>query len=148
MSFQRILCPVDLSGFSEQAIRVASSIARADGGTLHFLYVAMPELPLSAAGAVPDVNAHLKMEEAKLQLIRPVNGEVPFVNHFIRGEPVQVIVDFVKEHGIDLVVMPTHGRTGLLRLLMGSVTEKVVRLAPCPVLVVKSPEVDNKAAAE
>lgn len=148
MSFQHILCPVDLSGFSEQAIRVASSIARADGGKLYFLYVAMPELPMSAAGVIPDVNAHLKMEQAKLEQIRPAQADVPCERFFIRGEPVQVIIDFVKDHNIDLIVMPTHGRTGLLRLLMGSVTEKVVRLAPCPVLAVKSPVADSSGKNE
>jgi nucleotide-binding universal stress UspA family protein len=55
------------------------------------------------------------------------------------GDPAQVIVQFARERGCSLIVMGTHGRTGLERLLMGSVAEQVVRKAPCPVLTVKTP---------
>jgi nucleotide-binding universal stress UspA family protein len=56
------------------------------------------------------------------------------------SSPAFAIVDYAGEHGIDLIVMGTHGRGALAHLLMGSVAEKVVRLAPCPVLTVRHPE--------
>ena len=58
--------------------------------------------------------------------------------HVVKGRPGAEILRFVQQHDVDLVVMPTHGLTGLEHLLMGSVAEKVVRQAPCPVLVVKA----------
>ncbi|MEQ1903377.1 MAG: universal stress protein [Pirellulaceae bacterium] len=140
MSFKRILCPVDLSPSSDQAIRVASSIAKGDAAKLLFLHVAMPELPLSASSAIPEVNHALAIEKEKFLQIRPCDGGVDCEHLFVRGEPVEVILDTVKKQDVDLIVMPTHGRTGLARLLMGSVAEKVVRLASCPVLVVKTPD--------
>jgi nucleotide-binding universal stress UspA family protein len=62
---------------------------------------------------------------------------VPVTRHLVIGSPAAAIVRFAKSQGVDYIVMPTHGRTGLARLLMGSVAEEVVRKAPCPVLTVK-----------
>jgi nucleotide-binding universal stress UspA family protein len=140
MSFKRILCPVDLSPSSNQAIRVASSIAKGDTAKLLFLHVAMPDLPPSASSAIPEVNHALMIEKEKFLQVKPCDAGVDCEHLFVRGEPVEVILDTIKKQEVDLIVMPTHGRTGLARLLMGSVAEKVVRLASCPVLVVKTPD--------
>ncbi len=140
MTYRRILCPIDLSPFSQQAINVASSMAKSEGATLCFLFVAMPPLPASAGMAIAEVNSSIAEQKKLFEEIRPSREGVTFEHHLERGEPIHVIVDFIKDHAIDLVIMPTHGRSGLLRLVMGSVAEHVVRKATCPVLIVKSPE--------
>ncbi|MEZ6097028.1 MAG: universal stress protein [Pirellulaceae bacterium] len=140
MAYQRILCPVDLSEFSREAIKVASSMAKAGDGKVIFLFVAMPELPHSAGAAISEVDHVIEEQRHEFDQVKPTIDGVECEHVLIRGEPIHVIVDYVKENDIDLVVMPTHGRSGLLRLLMGSVAEHVVRKAPCPVLVIKTPE--------
>ena len=140
MTFKRILCPVDLSPSSDQAIRVASSIAKGEAAKLLFLHVAMPELPLSAGSAIPEVNHALMIGKEKFLQVQPCDTGIDCDHLFVRGEPVDVILDTINKQEIDLIIMPTHGRTGLARLLMGSVAERVVRLASCPVLVVKTPD--------
>jgi universal stress protein A len=63
----------------------------------------------------------------------------------VQGVPFQTIIDAARDHGVDLIVMGTHGRTGLTHVFMGSVAEKVVRLAPCPVLVTRGTTEDAGA---
>jgi universal stress protein A len=138
MSYKNILCPIDLSPFNEEAIKIASAMAKSEGATLHFLYVALPILPPSSGMAIGEVEQTLIEERDAFEKIRPTTESVNFKHHFMRGELVHVIVDFIHDNKVDLVVMPTHGRTGLMRLLMGSVAEHVVRKAECPVLVVKA----------
>jgi nucleotide-binding universal stress UspA family protein len=77
---------------------------------------------------------------SQLEQIRPVNPGIPVQHVFLIGDPAGEIVRYAADRGIDLIVMGTHGRTGLERLLMGSVAEKVMREAPCSVLVVKLPK--------
>src|SRR5205807_10460837 len=72
-----------------------------------------------------------------LEQIRPANPNIPVRHVFLEGEPATEIVRYARESGVDRIVMGTHGRTGTERLLMGSVAEKVLRDAPCSVLVVK-----------
>src|SRR5204863_6825990 len=75
----------------------------------------------------------------QLSQIRPVDARIA-VNHLLLGgDPPTEIVNYARDAGIDLIVIGTHGRTGVERLLMGSVAEKVLREAPCSVLVVKLP---------
>jgi nucleotide-binding universal stress UspA family protein len=69
----------------------------------------------------------------------PTDHNVPFEHRLLVGEPATAIVEDAEKEGADLIVMGTHGRTGLSRLLMGSVAEAVVRRAKCPVLTVKHP---------
>jgi nucleotide-binding universal stress UspA family protein len=67
-------------------------------------------------------------------------GHLPVHSEVREGNPFQEIVQFARDRDVDLIVMGTHGRSGLVHVLMGSVTEKVVRKAPCPVLTVRHPE--------
>jgi nucleotide-binding universal stress UspA family protein len=82
------------------------------------------------------------LEEAHNQLRDLISGnsESDWNTEVISGNPGDAIIDYAKEHGGDLIVMGTHGRTGLRHLLMGSVAEHVVRHAPCPILIVRSVE--------
>jgi nucleotide-binding universal stress UspA family protein len=88
---------------------------------------------------------HVSRAEARdywrrqLEQIRPVDPGIRVEHVLLEGDPAREIVCYSRDHGIDLVVMGTHGRTGLERMLMGSVAEKVLRGASCSVLVVKMP---------
>ncbi len=135
MNFQRILCPIDLSENSRQAIDLAAALVDAGrGGELVLLYVAIPDLPASSGFAIPSVNAAVDEERRKLETIRPSRSGIAVRHEVVRGEPAESICEFAQKENCDLIVMTTHGRTGLFRLLMGSVAEHVLRHAPCPVL--------------
>jgi nucleotide-binding universal stress UspA family protein len=134
----KILFPVDFSKHGEQALKMAVSLARDLHGELVLLHVEEP--PLAYGGGefyygMPEPNR----EQLKRMLNEVSIGDtdLPVTRHVEVGSPATVIVQFAKDHDMDYIVMPTHGRTGLNRLLMGSVTEEVVRKAPCPVITVK-----------
>jgi nucleotide-binding universal stress UspA family protein len=78
-----------------------------------------------------------------LAQIVPTDPNVPYEHKLLVGDPATSIVDLAESEGVDLIVLGSHGRTGLTRLLMGSVAEAVVRKAKCPVLTVKQPEKTN-----
>ena len=137
MNWKKILVPTDFSHLSDQAVGVAAALARESSGTLILLHV--EEAPVAyGAGemyygiAEPDTAALQKM----LQEIR-VPENVSVERHLAAGEPAGTIVRFAEENAVDLIVLSTHGRTGLVRLLMGSVAEEVVRRAKCLVLTLK-----------
>jgi universal stress protein A len=137
MNWKKILVPTDFSHLSDQAVGIAVALAKESSGTVILLHV--EEAPVAyGAGemyygiAEPDTDALRKM----LQEIRLPEG-VAVERHLTAGEPAGAIVRFAEENGVDLVVMSTHGRTGLVRLLMGSVAEEVVRRAKCLVLTLK-----------
>lgn len=137
MNWKKILVPTDFSHLSDQAIGIAGALARESSGTVILLHV--EEAPVAyGAGemyygiAEPDTEALRRM----LQEIRLPDG-VAVERHLTAGEPGGAIVRFAEESGVDLIVMSTHGRTGLMRLLMGSVAEEVVRRAKCLVLTLK-----------
>ena len=123
-----ILYPTDFSSYSNQAYLHAVSIAERHGAELTVVYV--------ASG---DQGQERDYWRGQLEQIRPANPNITFDHKFLEGDPATEIVRFAGEEGFDLIVMGTHGRTGLDRLLMGSVAEKVLREAPCSVLVVKLP---------
>ena len=140
---ERILVPTDFSDTSEAALRYGVAIARAFKAQLHLLHV--PEHPGEAAeteypiglfenmqNAANDRLGHL-LPEAEARELRP--------ECVMRlGKPTDEIVRYAAEQKMDLIVMGTHGREGVTRMVTGSVAEKVVRRAPCPVLAVHNPE--------
>ena len=75
----------------------------------------------------------------ELESVRPTNSKIPVTHVFMEGDPAEEIVRYADDAGIDVIVMGTHGRTAQERQLMGSVAERVMRDAPCSVLVVKMP---------
>jgi nucleotide-binding universal stress UspA family protein len=75
----------------------------------------------------------------ELENVKPTVSSVRFEQHYLTGRPGTEIVDFAVDNNIDLIVMASHGRSGISRLLLGSIAEEVMRKAPCPVLVVKQP---------
>ena len=124
-----ILYPTDFSPYSNQAYFHAVCLAEAHGASLTFLYVLQP----GSTDAAED-RRHWKEQ---LEQMRPGNPRIA-VNHvLLEGDPATEIASYAADARIDLIVIGTHGRTGEDRILMGSVAEKVVREAPCSVMVVK-----------
>ena len=141
MHAKRILCPLDFSENSQIALGYASSLAKEGGAKLYLVHVDDSQVPYDAGFAAyvaPPNNIESLREQ--LAAIVPRHEGVEYEHHLLVGHPADAIVDFANEHGIDLIVMGTHGRTGVARLVMGSIAEAVVRRAECPVLSVKHPE--------
>jgi nucleotide-binding universal stress UspA family protein len=151
--FRRILCPVDLTSSSEAAVRQATALARWHHAELHALHVIplLPELwavPLSvgAAGLEPRITAGFRTELEKLFAPAREEGVLTSVE-LAEGDAGLEILRRADEKGNDLIVIGTHGRGGLERLLLGSVAEKVLRHARCPVLTVRDPAPSEPAHA-
>lgn len=140
MKPRRILVPIDFSAGSDAALEMATSLARDSGGSLVLVHVEI--IPLSAAGgeylyAMPEPPTEELL--AKLDAVAVPDSHVPVERRLLAGDPADAIVRLAQTEDVDMIVMGTHGRRGLSRLLMGSVAETVVRAAPCPVLTVKQP---------
>ena len=138
MNAKRILCPLDFSENSQAALGYASSLAKESGAKLFLVHVDDSQVPYDAGFAAyvaPPNNREILMEQ--LVAIVPTLDDVEYEHQLLLGHPADAIVDFSKEHNIDLIVMGTHGRTGVARLVMGSIAEAIVRRAECPVLTVK-----------
>ena len=141
-----ILVPVDFSAQSDAAFEYALALAGKLGARLDLLHVfqvpafAFPD----AAVAIPTETLVevQKAAEARLGTLqkRAEQAGVPATTDLFEGAPFVEIVRAARAREVDLIVMGTHGRTGLRHALLGSVAEKVVRKAPCPVLVVRSPD--------
>jgi nucleotide-binding universal stress UspA family protein len=141
LQITRILVPTDFSAHSRQALKYACAIAERFSSELHLLNVVQP-LALSTpyVGALPDELMYpvpaARQELDKLEA--PGLEQAASVERAVRtGTPFVEIVRYAREKNIDLIVMGTHGHGGLVHALLGSVAEKVVRKAGCPVLTVR-----------
>jgi len=146
-----ILLPTDFSQPSSAAVPYACDLAEVFGAELHVLHVIhdlATEVPDFGMGlAFPGYLEHLpermqKLEEAAIHQLSDVLPEgwnkTRIVLATRKGPPFQRIIEYAREHQTDLVVMGTHGRGMLKHTLLGSVAERVVRKAPCPVLTVRA----------
>src|SRR5262245_49077140 len=131
INIQKILYATDFSSYSNQAYFHAVTLAESHEASLTILFVFNP--------ARQEDGESRQYWRQQLEQIRPVNPHIPVRHVFMEGDPAEEIVAYAAKAGMDLIVMGTHGRTGLERLLMGSVAEKVMREANCSVLVVKLP---------
>ena len=135
--FTRILCPIDFNGNSFNALRTAARLAQRDQAKLYLLHVvAHTDTVVISA---PLIEARTR-ENAAEELRKLAERELAGVEHesLVRfGHPAAEILEAEREIDADLVVMATHGRVGVPRVFLGSVTEKVVRESSCPVLVVR-----------
>ena len=143
MQLKQILIPIDFSDYSDQALRWGVSLAQKYGAQLLLLHV-IPEV-------LEEVSAR---ESAGEQLVIELTAEVEAQLHEIArqglkegvavdvrvadGEPADAILRMARQEKVDLIVMGTHGRTGLSHLLLGSTAEAVVRAAACPVFTVRA----------
>jgi nucleotide-binding universal stress UspA family protein len=138
INVKTILYPTDFSTYSNQAYFHAIALAHKHGANLTILYVYTPEA--DTPRGTGNGGAGRDYWRSQLEQIRPIDSNIPVHHVFLEGDPATEIVRYARDAGIDLIVMGTHGRTGLERLLMGSVTERVMREAACSVLVVKMPK--------
>jgi universal stress protein A len=145
LPFRTILVPTDFSRCARRALEYAAKLARASGATLVIQHVT--ELPYGLHGAeriAPDgrpvrVDDYAR-ESARARLDEEATRLGPAIRVFARseiGDAVEMILEAAEELGVDLIVMGTHGRTGWQRGLLGSVAERVVRGARCPVLTIR-----------
>lgn len=143
LHLNNILHPTDYSDQSEYAFRLACSLARDHTATLTVLHVVTtlgPEnVTVGEAVSQLEPEAYLQKLWADLRQIKASDPAIPVHHRLAEGEPGAEIVRAAKDVGAALIVMGTHGRTGLKRLLMGSVAEQVMRNAHCPVLTVRNP---------
>jgi nucleotide-binding universal stress UspA family protein len=145
--FNHILVPTDFSVYSDAALEYARAIAAQFRSTLHLLHVIDAQLVAGPPGSEiyigesAELHAEL-FDNAKDRLAqraaRPAGAPFTVTTEVIVGTSAPAIIDVAAGRGIDLIVMGTHGRTGLAHLLMGSVAERVVRFAPCPVLTIRN----------
>jgi nucleotide-binding universal stress UspA family protein len=143
-SIRKILVPVDFSDHSARVLRLAAELCRKHEASATLLHVWEPELipardtyQLFDPRSLPNGLAHLKeaLETAKHELL--ANGAMQVETSLEHGKPDQEILSFARAGGFSLIVMGTHGRTGLVHALLGSVAEHVVRRANCPVMTVR-----------
>jgi nucleotide-binding universal stress UspA family protein len=125
----KILDPTDFSSYSNQAYFHAVGLAETYGASLTVVYVHTPGSPGDRG-----------RWQSQLEQVRPANPKIAVSHVLLEGDPAAEIARFAADAGIDVIVIGTHGRTGVDRLVMGSVAERVMREAPCSVLVVKLPK--------
>jgi nucleotide-binding universal stress UspA family protein len=141
LTIRTILHPTDFSEYSQYAFQLAAALARDHGAHLVVLHVGITPIVAFGEGVLPVDTGALEQELGeKLAQIQAADPQVKVEHRLIMGpEPVAEILQTAAEEPCELIVMGTHGRTGLRRALMGSVAEQIVRKAPCPVLTVKMP---------
>ena len=142
LALKKILVPIDFSETSVGALRHAIGLAKQFKASLCLLYVYEPPTFLAGYHTLPiTVPDDQVMQKARIQLdsLVPPEGEpgLPLQSFVRRGKAFDEIVKFAQEQAVDLIVISTHGYTGLKHTLMGSTAERVIRHAQCPVLVVR-----------
>ena len=148
-AIKKVLHPTDFSEVSGYAFQLACALARDFGSKLILVHVRpLPVVVPVEAGApsfeLPDDSDDLRRQ---LNALRPHDPEVPVERHLLVGDEATEIDKLAAMERCDLIVMGTHGRTGFGRVFLGSVAEKVVRTATCPVLTIKRPLPGAEAAA-
>jgi universal stress protein A len=153
VDFRRILCPVDFSETSRHALGYGVALAQKCGAELIVLHVVEDVPLLTAYAGVPEMELletaekSARAELAQLLAGLPAGGGAG-QSDVVRGKSHKAILEYANKVRADLIVMGTHGRSGLDHAFFGSVTERVIRRAPCPVLIVRHPSVLGGAQAE
>jgi nucleotide-binding universal stress UspA family protein len=139
---KRIFIPTDFSDCSEEAVEYAISLAQVFQARVFLLHVMEPvvyglDFSVTHPGAEPTVRQRLgEMMQQRVEKIRGLGIEAE--GHFVTGTPFVEIIKAAQKHAADLIIMGTHGRTGLAHILLGSTAERVIQRARCPVLTVKA----------
>jgi nucleotide-binding universal stress UspA family protein len=144
--FHRILVPTDFSPDAEQAVRVASELSRIYSAPLTLIHIYDPvayPLPdgymLYTPGQLSRMWEEFERRLAQAKADAQAAGAIQPETRLLQGLTAAEIVRFAKHEGYDLIVMGTHGRKGVARVLLGSVAARVVQIAECPVLTVRRP---------
>lgn len=149
LSFKNVLLATDFSLFSDSAVPYAAAICRRFGGTLHTAHVLSDTAVIMMTGGVDYVSMATLYDDAIAEAkdkLRQVADGFEGISHreYVRqGQIWENLAAIVEESSIDLIILGTHGRTGLGKLLLGSVAEDILRHAPCPVLTV-GPQVSTR----
>ncbi|MGA9405773.1 MAG: universal stress protein [Bacteroidota bacterium] len=149
IALRKILVPIDFSDYSKKALHYAIPFAQQFNAAIYLLYVVEPtiypaDFSFGQIG-MPNVENELRTKgEQELQelITNEIKGAVPAEAFVKIGLPFVEVVSFAKDEKIELIIVATHGHTGVEHVLFGSTAEKIVRKAPCPVLVVRSDERD------
>lgn len=148
VNIKNILCPIDYSVYSEMALKYAIEFAEKYQAKLYLMHVLdirvydINDPDLYNVNIIDEETIH-KLRERLLKCVNEdAKNKISVEAIIIQGVPFAEIIKAAKECKIDLIVLGTHGRTGLSHAIMGSVAEKVVRKAPCPVLTIRHPEHD------
>jgi nucleotide-binding universal stress UspA family protein len=154
LQLRRILLPTDFSGCANYALPYAAAIARATGATIICLHVVEPIAPavgysgLAEPMPIADISEQLE-DSAERELPQLAGCEdfsgLDVEEVIVHGDAAAEIVRVASEREVDLIVVSSHGRTGLGRIIFGSTAEAVVRHASCPVLVVKPPPQEEES---
>jgi len=139
MTINTILLPTDFSTISDTAVESATSLAQATNAKLLIVHVEEPPHLYDGEFYYGMMEPQTDKLKELLHEIKPTDPEVPYKHILGNGEPTQEINRIAEENQADLIVMATHGRRGLSRVVLGSVAEAVLRNASCPVLMCKSP---------
>jgi len=143
---KRILVPTDFSDYSDEALKQALELAKQYNSKVYLLHVANPVTQCTADYCL-DVETFKKAEENAMIQARemmqkelqkfPEFQEIEIISDIREGEPVKEILKEQEEKGVDLIVMPSHGKSGILKRLMGQIAEKVMEETKSPVLLVQ-----------
>src|SRR6266487_1144791 len=153
MIVQHVLVPIDFSATADRALEYAIALAQQLQARLTLLHVldltpvTMEEMTAGVAATYLDDLETDAQHLLQASLERVQRAGLQGESLLVQGTPTQTIVDTAGEQGVDLILMGTHGRTGLAHVFLGSVAEHVVRQAPCPVLVVRRAP-DTSATSE
>ena len=149
LKIRTILHPTDFSERSEFAFRLACSLARDYGARLTVLHVAEPPMAVAGEGILwLPLAVDEQPPRERLQQLRPADPKVQVEHRLVEGDAAAEILRVAEETKCDMIVLGTHGRTGLGRVLMGSVAEQIVRKALCSVLTVKTPLPETRPSGE
>ena len=147
IKMDKILLPTDFSGQSKVAVPYAFDLARRYGAELHVIHIfdenVLTPLYFTCGGTTQEYFKKVEegFENEVSQFLTDYDpDEVTIVPVLGNGNPFVEIVKYAKKNGVDMIVIGTHGRTGLSHMLLGSIAEKVIRKAHCPVLAVRHPE--------
>jgi nucleotide-binding universal stress UspA family protein len=138
--FKRILVPVDFDSSSMNAVELAGKLAKENAGTVSILHIVPVEMDVSGMPKYTELIKHQEnLDGEKLLAVAKqhlAEGSYEILDEM--GPPAEVIAEVASKMPADLIVMVTHGRRGLARLVEGSIAEKVLRIAPCPVLAIRN----------
>jgi|APSaa5957512622_1039677.scaffolds.fasta_scaffold04897_7 universal stress protein A len=142
LNLEKILCPIDFSEYSKEALKYAVSFAMKDEAKLFLLHVIdirTFEDDLEVIGVEQIRDEITKLHKSRLldYIPKEIRNDIKIEALVVEGIPFVEIIDVSKKNKIDMIVMGSHGRTGIAHIMLGSVAEKVTRKAPCPVLIVK-----------
>jgi nucleotide-binding universal stress UspA family protein len=153
---KKILAPTDLSDVSARGLRYACNLAKDIGAEVIIINAIKVEELMSVWRQLQD-NPSAKWDQANALEDRLVDRHKQLLDEFVKqqvpdigsnlnvrklvtvGEPYATLIDWAKQEPVDVIIMSTHGRTGIPRMMLGSVTEKVLRSSPCPVLAIPLP---------